>query len=105
MDQIILTQNNTSTHETYISDIRERISALTEAITQSSEKINTYGKNKESMKNNILKLNDLRGQYLRAIKTAEFIEEGLARDSPYVQRKFRVKISNDTPADEINLCK
>ena len=57
------------------------------------------------MQNNILKLKDLRGQYLRAEKTSEFIEEGLARDPPYVQRKFRVKISKDTPADEIDLCK
>ena len=105
MDQIILTQNNTSTLETYISDIGERISALTEAITRSSEKIDTYEKDKESMQNNILKLKDLRGQYLRAEKTSEFIEEGLARDPPYVQRKFRVKISKDTPADEIDLCK
>ena len=57
------------------------------------------------MQNNISKLKDIRGQFLIAEKTSEFIEEGLARDPPYVQRQFRVKISKDTPADEIDLCK
>ena len=31
--------------------------------------------------------------------------KGLARDPPYVQRQFRAKISKDTPADEIDLCR
>ena len=107
MDQIILAQNDSSTFETYMTEIGEKISSLTAAISQSSEtiveKIDTSEKDKESTQKNILKLKDLRGQYMRSEKTSEFIEEGLARNPPYVQRKFRVKMSKETPADEINI--
>ena len=54
------------------------------------------------MQQNVLKLKDLRGQYLRSQRTSEFITEGLARNPPYVQEKFRVKISKRTPAYEID---
>ena len=109
MNKLILSQSNTSTLETLILDIGEKISGLTEAIAQSSktmnENIHTGEKDKEAMQKNISKLKNLRGQYLSAERTSEFIEEGLARSPPYVDRKFRVEMNKDTPADEIDLYK
>ena len=79
MDQMILAQNNTSTYETLITDIGEKISGLAEAIVQSStticENIDTSLKDKDTLQQNIMKLKDLRGKYLRSEGTSEFIEE------------------------------
>ena len=79
MDQIILAQNDSSTFETYMTEIGEKISSLTAAISQSSEtiveKIDTSEKDKESTQKNILKLKDLRGQYFRSEKTSELLKK------------------------------
>ena len=53
------------------------------------------------LKKNISKVKDLRGQFLRAEKMSNYTEELLCMDPPFVQRKFRVKVSRDTPTDEI----
>ena len=100
LDQLIIAQNDTGTFETYLSDIGEKITELTNAISHSSinivERLDNSEKEKESINKKILKLKDLRGQYLRSEKTSELMEDLLAKDAPYVQRKFRVKVSKDT---------
>ena len=50
---------------------------------------------------NISKVKNLRGQFLRAEKMSNYTKELLCMDPPFVQRKFRVKVSRDTPTDEI----
>ena len=52
---------------------------------------------KDLLNKSILKLKDLKGQYLRSEKTSELIEELINKDNPYVQRKYRVKLNTDTP--------
>ena len=109
MDQMIIAQNDTSSYETCMADIGERITKLTEAISRSStavvETMESQEKSEDSTNKNIIKLKDLRGQYLRSEKTSEVIEELLAKDNPYVQRKYRVKVSEGTHEDEIPLHK
>ena len=109
MDQMIIAQNDTSSYETCMADIGERITKLTEAISRSStavvETMEGREKSEDSTNKNILKLKDLRGQYLRSEKTSELIEELLAKDNPHVQRKYRVKVTEGTIEDEIALHK
>ncbi len=77
IDQLIIAQNDTSTFETYLSDIGEKLTNLTEAISHSSinivERMDNSDKGRESINQNILKLKDLRGQYLRSEKSSELI--------------------------------
>lgn len=106
MDQLIIAQNDTRIHEMYMAEIGEKLSNLTAAVSQSSDIVKNVAKNgndKDSLHKNTLKLKDLRGQYLRSEKTSELIEELLNKDVPYVQRKYRVKLSTDTPNDEIEI--
>ena len=88
LDQLIIAQNDTRKYETYMAEIGEKLSNLTTAISQSSETVKNVAKNgndKDSLNKNILKLKDLRGQYLRSEKTSELIEELINKDNPYVQ--------------------
>ena len=105
LDQLIIAQNDTQ-KETYMDMIGEKISNLTEAVRCSSTFVGSTNENEDKTINkNILKLKDLRGQYLRSEKTSELMEEFLAKDVPYVQRKFRVKVNKDTHEDEISCYK
>jgi hypothetical protein len=103
LDAIILAQNDTR-KQTCMDMIGEKISNLTETINRSSTTTvgNASGNDNNSINKYILKLKDLRGQYLRSEKTSELMEELLTKDKPYVQRKFRVKVNKDTHADEIS---
>ena len=102
LDNLIIAQNDTR-KDTCMDMIGQRISNLTEAVRGS----NTFGimnnENDKTINKNILKLKDLRGQYLRSEKTSKLMEELLAKDVPYVQQKYRAKVSKDTHEDEI-LC-
>ena len=53
------------------------------------------------MRKNISKVKDLRGQFLRAEKMSAFTDEMLSHNPPFVQKKFRTKVSKNTPTDEI----
>ena len=55
----------------------------------------------KELKKNISKVKDLRSQYLRAEKMSTYTEELLLQNPPFVQKKFRVKVSSNTPVDEI----
>jgi hypothetical protein len=105
IDQMIIAQKDTSSYESCMADIGEKISKLTEAISRSStavaETMESQGTCEDTIHKNILKLKDLRGQYLRSEKTSKLIEEFLAKDSPYVQPKYRVKVRKDTYPEEI----
>ena len=109
MDQLIIAQNDTNTYETCMTDISEKISNLTQIIINSSELIadkieSTEITDKEAINKNIVKLKDLRAQYLRSEKTSELIDELLNDENkPYIQKKFRVKVSNETHNDELIL--
>ena len=101
LDHLIIAQNDT--RETCMNMIGEKISNLTEAVRCNNTLVgNTNENNDKSINKNILKMKDLRGQYLRSEKTSELMEELLAKDVPYVQRKYRVKVSKDTHEDEIS---
>ena len=109
MDQLIIAQNDTNTYETCMTDISEKITNLTQIIINSSELIadkieSTEITDKEAINKNIVKLKDLRAQYLRSEKTSELIDELLNDENkPYIQKKFRVKVSNETHNDELIL--
>ena len=108
IDQLIIAQNDTNTYETYMTDIAEKLTNLTEAVSRSSATVVERMDNEDNEKatnKHILKLKDLRGQYLRSEKTSELMEELLAKDNPYVQQKYRVKLSKDTHEDEITCYK
>ena len=109
MDQLIIAQNDTSAYKTCMADIGEKLTNLTEVINRSSaidvEKMDNVEDNKDSTNKKILKLKDLRGRYLRSENTSQLMEELLAKDNPYVQRKFRVKVNKDTHEDEITCYK
>ena len=86
-----------------------KITNLTQIIINSSELIadkieSTEITDKEAINKNIVKLKDLRAQYLRSEKTSELIDELLNDENkPYIQKKFRVKVSNETHNDELIL--
>ena len=109
MDQMIIAQNDTSTFKTCMTDISEKITKLAEIIGSSSELIVDKMKfteitDKGAINENIAKLKDLRGQYLRSERTSELIDELLNdEEKPYVQRKFREKVSIDTHKDELDI--
>ena len=102
LDNLIIAQNDTQ-KQTCMDMIGERISNLTEAVRNSNTLVGaTNQTDDKTINKNILKLKDLRGQYLRSEKTSELMEELLTKDVPYVQRKYRVKVSRDTHEDEIS---
>lgn len=105
MDQIIIAANDTSSMETSLYQIGEKLDKLTEAVTNSANNLQTRigddEKDTEKMKKNILKLKDLRGQYLRAEKMSNFSEELMNKTPPYVQGKFRMKVARDLPEEEL----
>ena len=59
---------------------------------------------KGAINENIAKLKDLRVQYLISERSSELIAEFLNDDEkPYVQRKFKEKVSIDTHKDELDI--
>ena len=104
MDQLIIAKNDTSEMETSLFAIGEKLDKLTEAVTNSTinQQIRTTAEENERTKKNVMKLKDLRGQYLRAEKMIGVSEELMNKSPPYVQSKFRMKVSKDLPNEELN---
>ena len=78
LDQLLIAQNDTGKYETYMAEIGEKLSNLTAAVSQGNNIVKNVAKNendKDLLNKSILKLKDLRGQYLRSEKTSELIEE------------------------------
>ena len=99
MDELIRTQRDESVYNKVVDKLEE----LTDAVTKTSTILlnQTTVDGTEQLQKNILKLKELRGQYLRAEKLSSFTEEHLAKSPPFVQQKFRTKVSKDTPVDEL----
>ena len=102
MDQIIIAKNDTSAMETSLFAIGEKLDKLTEAVTNSTNNLHDEKEN-ERLKKNVLKLKDLRGQYLRAEKMVDVTEELMSKTPPYVQSKFRMKVNKDLPEEELEI--
>ena len=84
----------------------EKIWNITEVLSCCNTLVGSMDENEDKAINkNILKVKDLRVKYLRSEKTSKLMEEFLAKDVPYVQRKFRVKVNRDTHNDELSFYK
>ena len=105
MDQIIIALNDSSSMETSLYDIGEKLDKLTETVANSAtilqSEMGDDEKENEKTQKNILKLKDLRNQYLRSEKMVDYTEELLAKNPPYIQRKHRVKVSRELPEEEL----
>ena len=83
-----------------MAEIGEKSSNFTTVVSRSSDIVKNDTKNgndKESLNKNILKLKDLRGQYLRSQKISELIEECFNKNNPYKQGKYCAKLNTDAP--------
>ena len=98
MDELIRTQS-----DSVYKKVVDKLDELTDAVNKTSTIIlnQTAVDGTKQLRKNILKVKDLRGQYLRAEKMSAYTEDHLAKSPPYVQRKFRTKVSKNTPVDEL----
>ena len=102
LDEIIRVLNDNNSVYRTISEKLDKLSAsILQTSTLQPDHLNSYGKSVKQLQKNISKVKDLRGRFLRAEQMSSYTEEMLAMDPPFVQRKFRVKVSKGTPADEI----
>lgn len=86
-----------------IQYIRKNVKSLAKPVDENSSstlhEANTAAFN--SVKKDIMKLKDLRKKYVRSEKLSTYYEELCKRKTPYVPRKFRVKVNETTHQDEI----
>ena len=105
MDELICVLKNNNVY----AEISAKLDVLTKSISKNSTLVVDDQSNAEDMrsarqlKKNISRVKNLQGKFLRAEKMATYSDELLSMDPPYVQRKFRVKVSYDTPTEEIEI--
>ena len=102
INEIIRVQKDNNSAYTAIN---LRLDELTKSVSAMStllnDRLNADTFPAKELKKDISKVKDLRGQFLRAEKMSTYTEEMLLQNPPFVQKKFRVKVSNNTPVDEI----
>ena len=101
INEIIRVQQENNSAYTAIS---LQLDELTRSVSASSTLLNDHlngDKAAKELKKNISKVKDLRGQFLRAEKMSAYTDELLTHYPPFVQKKFRTKVSINTPTDEI----
>ena len=103
MDEVIRVQNDNSAYlaiSVKLDKLIESVSNISTLLQSNLAKDDRFATTTQ-LKKNISKVKNLRGQFLRTEKMSNYTEELLCMDPPFVQRKFRVKVSRDTPTDEI----
>ena len=102
MDELIRVLKDNAAY----AEMSTKLDVLTKSISDNStilhDHINAENPNStKKLQKNINKLKNFRGKFLRAKKMANYTDELLSMNPPFVQRKFRAKVSHDTPKDEI----
>ena len=103
MDELIRVLRDNNAY----AEISTKLDLLTNSISNTStllhQPIADDTSSTQQLKKNINKVKNLRGKFLRAEKMATYSDELLSMNPPYVQRKFRMKVSSNTPTEEIEV--